>query len=296
MTSLKALINSAASGENLVVTGPHYQWIERLETDQVPSPKAVAHAIRAYLRLYKHPRAGRFSASAMGGCRRATIFGYANAPQVITETAGEEIFNHGTVSHLRWQMEGLTMGYMTGAEVWVEDKDLLVGGSLDAVLENGDVFELKSAAPSVYRRIVEEARWPKAQNIAQADAYMLLKDAPFTSLVYEDRSYGDFHEFRVERDAQRERALLRELRTLRRYVEEDDLPQMLDDCELRLGKVYRNCYFREICPKVNTVNDAVEAGLKAKTEDSGLQVAPGEDVPKWVTHVLAVLDQAVPHG
>lgn len=296
MTSLKALINSATSGENLIVTGPHYAWIERLETDQVPSPKAVAHAIRAYLRLYKHPRAGRFSASALGGCRRAVVFGYANAPQVITETAGEEIFNHGTVSHLRWQMEGLTMGYMAAAEVWVEDKELKVGGSLDAVLDNGDVFELKSAAPSVYRRVVEEARWPKAQNVTQADAYMLLKDAPFASLVYEDRSYGDFHEFRIERDTRREKALLRELRTLGRYLEEDDLPQMLDDCELRLGKVYRQCYFRQVCPKMSTVSGAIAAGEAAKTEDSGLQVAPGEDVPAWVGAVLSTLDREVPHG
>jgi hypothetical protein len=296
VTSLKALINSAASGEQLIVTGPHYDWIERLETDKVPSPKAVAHAIRAYLRFYKRPRAGRFSASAMGGCRRATVFGYANAPQVKTETAGEEIFDHGTVSHLRWQMEGLTMGYMRAAEVWVEDKDLRVGGSMDADLENGDVFELKSCAPSVYRRVVEEAQWPKAENIAQADTYMLLRDAPYVSLVYEDRSYGDFHEFRVARDARRERNILRELRTLNRYVEEDDLPPMLDDCELRLGKAYRQCFFRKICPKVHTVSEAQEAGRKQNTEDSGLQVAPGEDVPEWVAHVLKVLDAEVPHG
>lgn len=296
MTSLKSLINSAISGEQLIVTGPHYDWMERLEIDKVPSPKAIAHVIRVHLRHYKRPRAGRFSASAMGGCRRATVFGFANAPQVKTESAGEEIFAQGTEAHIRWQIEGLTMGYMKDAEVWVEDKDLRVGGSMDAQLHNDDVFELKSGAPTVFRRIVVDAMWPDGKHIAQADTYMLLKDVPNASIVYEDRGYGDFHEFRVPRDARRERNIVRELRTLNRYVDEDDLPPMLDDCELRLGKTYRQCFFRKICPKVHTVSEAQAAGKKAKAEDSGLQVAEGQEMPEWITKVLDVLDKEASDG
>ena len=290
MTSLKGLINAARSGTDLIVTGPHYQWMERLETEQMPSPAAVMHAIKAYLRLYKRPRTGRFSASGIGRCRRETVFGYAGAPQTGVEPSGQEIFDHGTAAHLRWQMEGLTMGYMKEAEVWVEDKDLLVGGSIDAELSNDDVFELKSAAPSVYRRIVDEQGYPKAENIMQGDTYMLLKDAPYMSLVYEDRSYGNFHEFRIPRDAQREREVLRRLRSLKMYVEEDDLPPMLADCEIKWGPTYKQCFFREICPKVETLSQAQAAGNAA--HDSGLQVAPGEELPKWVAEVIEVLEAA----
>lgn len=290
VTSLKGLINAARTGTDLIVTAPHYEWMERLEKDQMPSSAAVLHAIKAYLRLYKRPRVGRFSASAMGGCQRAIVFGYAGAPQVGVEASGEEIFDHGTVSHLKWQMEGLTMGYMTGAEVWVENKDMRVGGSIDAILSNGDVFELKSAAPSVYRRVVDEQGYPKAENIFQGDVYMLLRDAPWMSLVYEDRSYGNFHEFRIERDAAREKEVLRRLRSLNRYVDEGDLPPMLPDCEIKWGKQYKDCFFRKICPKLTSLEDAQAAG--EGIEDSGVQLHPGEQHPEWVLDVIAVLEQA----
>lgn len=288
MTSLKGLINAARSGDQLIVTGPHYEWMERLETEQVPSQAAVAHALRAYMRAYKRPRSGRFSMSGIGGCTRALALGYAGAPQKGIEAGLQEIMDHGTTDHLRWQMEGLTLGYMKEAEKWVYDDDLRVGGSIDAELSNGDVFELKSAAPSVYRRIVDEQRYPKPENIAQGDGYMWALDAPYMSLVYADRSYGNFHEFRIARDATRERELLRRLRSLNRYVDEDDLPPMLPDCEIKWGKTYKECFFRQVCPTVHTITQAQDAGNPA--HDSGLQIAPGAEQPKWVTQVLEILE------
>jgi hypothetical protein len=288
VTSLKALINAARSGEDLIVTGPHYRWIRMLESQQIYSPEAIAHALKVFLRLYKKQRSGRISASMLGGCPRAAVFSFAGAPQAAPDPGSQEIFDHGSVGHLKWQMEGLTLGYMKKAEVWVEDKDLRVGGSMDALLSNDDVFELKTCAPSVFRKVVAENLWPKAEHIPQVDGYMLLRDAPYASLVYEDRSYGGFHEFRMERDAVREAALLRRLRILNRYIDEDDLPPMLPDCEQKTGPTYRQCFFRVHCPKLGSVSAAREAGSPEK--DSGLQVELGTEVPDWVAQITRVLE------
>ncbi|HEY5787694.1 MAG TPA: hypothetical protein VIT65_23260 [Microlunatus sp.] len=293
MPTLKALINAARSGEDLIVTGPHYRWLKMLESQQIYTPEAIAHALKVYLRLYKHPRAGRIGASSLGGCPRAAVFSYAGAPQVAPDPSSQEIFDHGSVGHLKWQMEGLTMGYMKRAEAWVEDKDLRVGGSIDAILSNNDVFELKTCAPSVYRRVVAENMWPRADHVPQVDGYMLLRDVPYASLVYEDRSYGAFHEFRLERDATREAALLRRLRILNRYIDEDDLPPMLPDCEMKTGNTYRQCFFRLVCPKMATVTMAQEAGKPE--EDSGLQVELGTEIPEWIAKITTILAE-VDHG
>lgn len=289
MTSLKALVTNAKAGKNLVVTGPHYDWIEMLGHEQMYSPAAVLHAIKVYLRMYKHPRHGRFSASAIGKCARAVVFGYAGAPQVAPESSGQEIFDHGSVDHLKWQMEGLTMGWMKSAETWVENKELLVGGSIDGILEDDSIFELKSAAPSVFYRVTQD-EGPKPENVFQGNLYMMLRDVDWLSLVYVDRSYGKFHEYRLERSPKMEKELLRRLRSYKRYVEEDDLPPMLGDCEIRFGPIYKQCFFREICPKVHTVTQATEAG--DATTDDGLLITPGTEMPEWLKKVLPILEEA----
>lgn len=289
VTSLKGMIAAAREGKHLVVTGPHYDWLEMLEVDQMPSPAAVLHAVKVYLRLYKHPRAGRFSASSMGGCQRATVFGYAGAPQVAPEMSGQEIMDHGSTDHLKWQMEGLTMGYMTAAEVWVENKDLMVGGSIDAVLHDDSNFELKSCAPQVFYRMTRD-EGPKVQNIWQDATYKLLRDVRWSSLVYVDRSYGKFHEYREERSAEIERRILSSLHNMKAYVEEDDLPPMLADCEIKWGPEYKQCFFREICPKVHTVSEAQAAG-NPETDD-GLMVAAGAQLPDWVAKLIPILEAA----
>ncbi len=290
MSTLKGLLESAQAGHQLVVTGPHYEWLERLEHEQMPSQAALFHVIKVLLRQYKQPRAGRMSPSAMGMCARRIVFGYAGAPQEAPDTGLLEIFDHGTMAHLKWQVEGITMGYMQSGEVWVEDKDLLLGGSMDGLLEDHSVFELKSAAPSVYNRIVIDARAPKYENLMQINTYFLLSGADWGSIVYEDRAYGNFHEFRIQRDARIEREILRRLRSYKGYVEADELPPMLTPCEERVGKVYKDCPYRKFCPSVATVSAAQEAGLKAKQEDTGVVIPLGAAMPEWMTRMLQFIE------
>lgn len=289
MTSLKHLLEDAQSGTELYVTGPHYEWLERLEHEQMPSQKAMAHVIRELLRQNKHARAGRFSPSGLGGCPRRMLFGYAGAPQIPADTGSMEIFDHGTIVGLRWQIEGITMGWMQEAEVWVEDPDLLVGGSLDGMNADGSVFEMKSAAPSVFNKVVSEQRAPKFEHLMQTTTYMMLAGADHASIVYEDRAYGNFHEFRIERDPKIEREAIRRLRSYGRYVEDDVLPDMLAECEMRVGKAYKWCPYRKICPTVSTVSEA--QAMHDPDEDSGRIVPLGQALPEWAQNMLRFLEQ-----
>lgn len=284
MPTLKELVRSAHENEDLVVTGPHTTWQEMLEHEQLPSQAAVHHVIRVLLRQYKHPRKGRFSPSAVGECPRRVVFGFAGAPQEAPDIDSQEIMDHGSMGHLKWQLEGLTLGYMTAAEVWVEDQDLLVGGSMDAELEDASIFELKTAIMGVYNKIVLDNRAPKWEHLLQVHTYFLLSGADWASVVYEDRGTGAFHEFRVPRDAKIEREVLRRLASYKRYVEDDALPPMLDMCEQRIGNVYRRCPYRKVCHLATDVSTAVSLpapGFRPPDESGAL--------PEWATTLLACI-------
>lgn len=255
MATLKGLLREAERGNDLVVTQPHTQWMETPEEEQLYSEEAIQFAIDVWRRKFKHPRAGRFSPSAMGECARRVVLGYAGAPQVPVEMDNQEMMDHGTWTHLKWQMEGITMGYMTAGEVWVYSEELQCGGSMDAKLYDGSGFELKSAGWNIYNRIVLKEGWPKFENLLQDATYKLIEDFDWTSLTYEDRSSGNFHEFRIPRSTELEEEVLRRLRSYKDFVEDDSLPPMLDQCEMRMGQVYKRCPFRKICAKAKSVSE-----------------------------------------
>lgn len=256
MATLKGLYQEAQRGHDLVVTQPHAKWLETPEEEQLYSEEAIQFALDVWRRRFKHPRAGRFSPSAMGECARRVVLGYAGAgPQVPPDIDNQEMMDHGSWTHLKWQMEGITLGYMTAGEVWVHSEELRTGGSMDATLHDGSGFELKSTGWNVYNRIVTVERWPKYENLLQDATYKLIRDFDWTSVVYEDRSSGQFHEFRIPRDAKLEAEVIRRLRSYGAYVDEDELPPMLDQCEMRMGTVFRRCPFRKICHKATSVSE-----------------------------------------
>lgn len=285
MPTLKDLVRDAYEGGHLIVTGPHYDWMELTDPERIPSEKALVHMIKVMLQQYKHPRKHRFSPSSMGECARRLVFGWAGMPQIPSDPELDEMAGHGNTAHLRWQVEGLTLGYMKEAEVWVEDKDLMSGGSMDGRLVDDSIFELKTKAPGVYNRVVIDNRIPIYENLLQVHNYFLLSGADWASVVYEDRAYGNFHEFRIARDSKLEREVIRRLNSYRRYVEDDLLPPVLADCELRMGKVYKQCPYRKDClvldrEKKTKVSDA-EAFGDARTVSEEIVL------PEWAQELIA---------
>jgi hypothetical protein len=288
MTSLKELVNAAHSGQDLMVTGPHSEWMERLEHEQQPSARAVAYMLKALFGVYKHPRPGRFSPSSMGECPRRIVFEHAGAPQLAKDIDFQEMADHGTAAHLKWQLEGLTMGYMADAEVWVEDPGLDIGGSIDAVLVDDSVFELKTVHPFVFNKIVLDAKAPKWEHLLQVNTYLMLSGRDWASVVYEDRGSGQFHEFRIKRNEGIEREVIRRLRSYHSYVQSDLLPPQLSDCELRIGGTFRRCPFRKMCHKPATYTQAAQLGAG----EHGRLVPLTQALPGWAADLIAAAERA----
>lgn len=261
MPSLKSMLADANAGRSYVVTPFHVRWQELPEEEQIYSEEAIAHVARTLRREHKHERSGRFSPSSMGECDRRVLLGFAGAPQAAWDPDNVEMAEHGTWGHLRWQAEGITQGWIPAdmessqAEHWVYDEDLRTGGSMDALMTEGGIFELKTAGWSVFSKIVNVEREPKATNIFQVETYEFLGDVDTASIVYEDRSGGLFHEFRHHRTREGDNRVVKTLNRYNAHADHDDLPPMLADCEMRTGQVYRRCPFRKGCPKATSVSE-----------------------------------------
>lgn len=254
--SMKALLEDPHESGELIVTPPHSQWLELPEDEQVYSERAIEHAVKVLRRQYKHPRVGRLSPSGLGYCQRKVLFSYVGAPQVGKNLDSEDLMAAGTQAHLWWQVEGLSYPfgepYMLDAEVWVYDEKLNMGGSIDAVLVDGSLFELKTVAWSKYNRIMSNG-YPEWEHLLQLHAYFVLSKTERASLVYVDRNTGQFREFRVVRDDDIEKELMRRISSLHGYINAEELPKMLDDCEMRKGYIYKDCQYRRFCPAAGDV-------------------------------------------
>jgi len=117
VSTLKQMRREALRGNKNVITGPHTRWLETPEEEQIYTPEAIEFVSKALRREFKHSRPGRFSPSAMGECGRKVVFGFAGAPGKQPDIDNQEQMDHGSWTHLKWQAEGLTLGYMTAAEV-----------------------------------------------------------------------------------------------------------------------------------------------------------------------------------
>lgn len=260
MTSLKSMIRAAnTDAPSLYVAPRHARWLEQPENEQIYSAEAIQFVADALAGKFLTERSGRVSASSLGECPRKVLFGYAGAPKLGEDPDSQDLMGLGKWGHLRWQAEGISAGWIDGpapnygAELFY--KGDLAGGTVDAVMVDDSIFELKTVHTFVYSRIVEREREPKRNHLLQVNCYFLLrgKEGQIASIVYEDRSSGSFHEFRVRPDRDYIDEVTAMLKQFSSWLEALELPEMLDECQMRVGNVYRNCPFRLYCPKQGNV-------------------------------------------
>lgn len=193
-------------------------------------------------------RAQPFRSSGIGLCVRRRLLAAAGVPEAGTiEAKLANIFATGAFLHLKWQMAGLTEGWLAKAEIRVDASHLYFGGTLDGILFDGSGFEFKTINSNGFGQVM--AYGPKDLHVRQVHAYMLLKpEIEAFSVVYEDKNTGEWREFRVHKDPKVLREIDRELAHLVEHYESHKLVPMLHDCETKEGSTYRNCPFRESCP------------------------------------------------
>ena len=234
----------------------HTVWIEKVQDDYGWSEAAIAHANSVFTNQHKTERSGRFSPSSMGDCNRRLLLGYAGAPADKFPAPTRQMFDIGNSRHLWFQMMGITAGWLSEAEIYSMSSDLRIGGTLDGILDNGDIFEFKTAHPGSFNKIISPPATPKFEHVMQIAAYRRITGRQWASLVYEDKGGGDLYEFRIGPDQAVDDKLDELLEYLNGFVDADSLPPMLDECERRIGKVYAECPHRVFCPTARDITSS----------------------------------------
>jgi len=234
-------------GADLPVTPRHEKWLS-----ENPSPEYSKEALAFASSVLRSDvggnrrRSTHFRASSLGSCERKQMFS-ANKIKGINYIDSDlsNIFATGNFMHLKWQMAGLTEGWLSVAEFPVESKIWSFGGTLDGILYDGSLFEYKSINPRGFSNVCEYG--PKKDHILQAHGYMHLANLPAVSFVYEDKGSGDWREFRMERDREKEDEILGIIERLSTHYVEETYPEPLKKCLDKEGYVYRQCAFRDVC-------------------------------------------------
>jgi hypothetical protein len=229
----------------LYVTERHEAWL-KANPNAKYSRKALEFAINQ-LRSPQRDRTQSFSASGIGGCPRAAQFAFLGMPQKpITDGRTVQIFHNGSHMHLRWQMAGLTEGWLAEAEVFASSARFMLKGTLDGILDNGDGLELKSINSYGYSQVCQHGG--KKEHLAQIDAYFLMfPEIRAFSLIYENKDTQDYKEIRVQRDSARINALREHLDELVAKTGHQKLFEMRDDCWQGEGYAFRFCPYSAIC-------------------------------------------------
>lgn len=244
--SLKEAIKAVQ--QNLPITMRHERWL-RENHNPVYSQEALdfAATVLEGSSGSKRIRKRMFRASSAGMCERQQLFrisGTESREDISSDLSN--IFLTGNFLHLKWQMAGLTEGWLVKAEVPVDREDLNAGGTMDGVLYTGGGFEFKSIYSRGFGTVMLYG--PKTEHILQVHHYMYMGGFESFSVVYENKDTGEWREFRVNRDEAIIEQSKLALERLNSLLADKILPPMLDDCVEKTGTRYRNCAFRDICP------------------------------------------------
>lgn len=234
-------------GAELPITPRHEKWLA-----ENSNPKYSDLALGFAAQVLRSDVGGNrrrstlFRSSALGSCERKQLF---QANKVVgldyIDSDLSNIFATGNFMHLKWQMAGLTEGWLSIAEYAVESKEYSFGGTLDGILYDGSLFEYKSINPRGFSNVCEYG--PKKDHILQAHGYMWLANLPAVSFVYEDKGSGDWREFRMDRDPEIEAEIVGIIQGLTVHHKEETYPEPLKKCVEKEGYIYRQCAFREVC-------------------------------------------------
>jgi hypothetical protein len=228
-----------AAGSNYVI--PRYNEFVQHHRDV----EAERDALVTIMTRPPRVRTGTFSASGSGRCLRERQLAWLGMPKLPVEERTANIFANGDYVHLRHQVAGMIMGYVTAAEVSVSVPEFNLTGTMDGMLDSGDGLELKS----IYSRGFNEisSYGPKTEHLQQTSGYMLAANLDAFHVVYENKDTNVLKEFRVLRSVSEETKVIADLLTLNEATDEHRLLPMLPECVMEKGQFPR-CPYRKICP------------------------------------------------
>lgn len=240
---------------DLPVTPRHEKWLH--ENPNAEYSVEATRFLSTEIGKKQRDRSAAFSASGAMTCPRRRLFSYLGVPEGTRFTSRTiQIFHNGTFMHLRWQMAGISAGWLAQPEVFATNNDLRVKGSLDGILDTGEGLELKSINSNGFNWVMT-AEAPKLQHQGQVGTYfVMLPEIDAFSVIYENKDTQDYKEFVIKREKGPVSAARIELEVLNEHVENETFPEVKDLCWAKQGSEYLQCPFRDICPTISSWTQA----------------------------------------
>ena len=239
----------------LIISQRYDAWVSQ-NSNPVYSEKALAFGQhQLYMQSAPRDRRGSISASSVNGCIRKQQFTYLGMPEQAFSAKTAAILQNGTFMHIRWQMAGLTEGFLPECEIPIPENAWRLSGTKDAHAYDGSVIELKSCNSNAYRGVGTFG--PLKGHLEQLATYMLVTFADRGAMVYENKDTQEFQELVFSRE---------ELPIEDVEVRAGGVWAMIDDKRLAepLDAAYEEkfpcstCIFRNNCLKVKDWDHAVQ--------------------------------------
>jgi hypothetical protein len=254
MSTLKKLLRANRSNGELLVT-PRYEHYLATTPNILLSEK-VARFVVEELTTPQRNRRLTFSASSQGRCAREQVFAFTPIkaiPKLNSEL--HAIFHQGTFMHLKWQALLLDAKILDQPEISCLLERYRLSGTVDGVgmvppehLLYGEHkrfgWEFKSTNARGYQWVLD--RGPRHDHLLQIHAYMMATGWRLWSLMYENKDNQQYKEFTIHYDpniAQEVEDTLKELNT---YVDNRELPPVLDECQRQQGQ-FKKCSYAHAC-------------------------------------------------
>jgi hypothetical protein len=231
------------SDPHLVVSHRHEKWITG--SDHPPYSQRAIDFAQAQLGKPDRKREGTLSASSLGDCERYQQFVYLGMPKLLPDAKGAARMANGTFMHLRWQMEGLTEGWLTFAEMPVGENEYHLSGTMDGILYDESVLELKSTNSNGFSRVM--AFGPLIPHMYQMATYLLCTGRTSGVFIYENKDNQEYTEIVLSRDQLPMLGVRKQAEALRATIEGQRLMEPLEDCIDHKGWKYNSCPFRDRC-------------------------------------------------
>lgn len=247
--SLKSVIKAVQN--DLPVTVVQERWLTANRNPSY-SPEALAFAADQLAGITGSQRLRKrmFRASGTHTCKRRQVLKYIGHPEIGEQLTSSQAntFATGNFYHLKWQMQGLTAGWLAKAEVPMDKAELNAGGTADGLLVGGEGWECKSINDRGYTRVTNYG--PLEDHGEQMDNYMFLGNLERYSIIYENKNNGEWREFVRNRDEKNMRLVVERFEELNQFVVDKKLPVIIPDCKKEEGAKFRQCPFKDTCLKL----------------------------------------------
>lgn len=231
---------------NLVISQRHEAYLA-VADERMYSQRAIDFA-QSQLGKVDRKRVGTLSASSLGECERYQQFVYIGMPKLPFDAKNMAKVQNGSFMHLRWQMEGLTEGWLRHAEVGVKSDAYHLMGTMDGINYDGSILELKSINSNGFSRVMTFG--PLIPHLYQMATYMLCSGEEKGVFIYENKDTQEYTEIVVDPDDLPMSEMLMKAEQMWQSTQAEKLSEPLSDCMDRKGWKYNSCPFRDRCLNV----------------------------------------------